>query len=85
MPAKNQNRPLYEIAKEIRKDWGAKTSEHAKPYIREMAQFDKITEKGVSGDIADDASGIVNYFLCNAPTWRGEVAKRIKAELKAML
>lgn len=85
MPAKNQIRPLYEIAKEIRKDWGAKTSEHAKPYIREMAQFDKITDKGFSGDSADDADGIVKYFLNNASTWRGDVAKRVKAELKAML
>jgi len=28
---------------------------------------------------------IVRYFLSNATTWRGETARRIKAELKQML
>ena len=28
---------------------------------------------------------IVRYFLSNATTWRGEDARRIKAELKALL
>jgi hypothetical protein len=32
----------------------------------------------------DSADSIVRYFLANASTWRGETAKRIKAELKAM-
>jgi hypothetical protein len=30
----------------------------------------------------DDAKSIVSYFLCNATTWRGEDARRIKKELK---
>jgi hypothetical protein len=34
---------------------------------------------------ADDGRTVVLYFLSNASTWRGETAKRIKAELKAML
>lgn len=33
---------------------------------------------------ADSAKSIVCYFLANAGTWRGEVAKRVKAELKKM-
>jgi len=33
----------------------------------------------------DDGDGLVRYFLANARTWRGEVAKRVKAELKEML
>jgi hypothetical protein len=33
----------------------------------------------------DDARGLVLYFLSNAGSWRGPVAKRIKAELKAAL
>jgi hypothetical protein len=32
----------------------------------------------------DSGKMIVLYFLSNASTWRGETAKRIKAELKAM-
>ena len=33
----------------------------------------------------DSAASIVRYFLSNASSWRGDVAKRVKAELKAML
>ena len=33
----------------------------------------------------DDARGIVLYFLSNAGSRRGEVAKRVKAELRGML
>ena len=33
----------------------------------------------------DDAKSIVIYFLGNAQTWKGETAKAVKAELKAML
>ena len=32
----------------------------------------------------DSAKSIVLYFLANANTWRGETARRIKAELKSM-
>jgi hypothetical protein len=33
----------------------------------------------------DSGRSIVNYFLANAGTWRGETARRVKAELKAMV
>jgi hypothetical protein len=33
----------------------------------------------------DDARGIVLYFLSNARTWKGETARRVKAELNAIL
>ena len=33
----------------------------------------------------DDARTIVLYFLSNATSWRGDVARRIKAELREML
>jgi len=33
----------------------------------------------------DSAESIVRYFLANASTWRGETAKTIKKELKAMV
>jgi hypothetical protein len=34
---------------------------------------------------ADDARSIVIYFLSNASSWRGPVAKAVKAELKRRL
>ena len=73
-------RPLYEIAREIRKDWGAKVNFAAKPYLDAMMCLDSIDDNYY----LDSAKSVVLYFLCNAGTWRGETAKRIKAELKAM-
>jgi hypothetical protein len=33
----------------------------------------------------ESGATVVRYFLSNASTWRGEDAKRIKAELKAIV
>ena len=77
-------RPLYVIAQEIRQDWKA-TSKNgiyfgAVPYLDAMASLDKPTDKyGM-----DSGKSIILYFLANASTWRGDTAKRVKAELKAM-
>ena len=74
-------RPLHEIAREIRKDWGAKVNFAAKPYLDAMATLNTIDDNYGW----DSGKMIVLYFLGNASTWRGETAKRIKAELKAMV
>ena len=73
-------RPLYAIARDIRAHW-SKVYFGAVPYLQAMASLNDINDKyGL-----DDARSIVNYFLANAGTWRGEDAKRIKAELKSMV
>lgn len=77
-------RPLYEIANEIKKDWCA-TSKNgiyfgAKPYLDAMSTMDSINDNYYM----DSGKSIVLYFLSNASTWRGETAKRVKAELKKM-
>ena len=74
------NRPLYEIAREIRKDW-KKVYFGAVPYLDALGSLNSISDKYMF----DDARSIVVYFLGNAQTYRGETAKRLKAELKAML
>ena len=79
-------RPLYEIAREIRQNWkksisGTDLNYAAKPYLEAMETLDKISDRY----IMDSASSIVAYFLGNASTWRGETAKRVKAELNQML
>jgi len=73
------NRPLYEIAAEIRKDW-KKVYFGAVPYLDAMQTLDRIEDNY----IMDSGKSIVLYFLCNASTWRGDTARRVKAELKAM-
>lgn len=72
-------RPLYEIAKEIRENW-VNVNFGAAPYLAAMYQLDKITDYFYE----DSAKSVVLYFLSNATTWRGPVARRIKAELKEM-
>ena len=77
--ARKQARSLSEIAAEIRSDW-KNVNFGAVPYLDAMRSLDSINDNyGM-----DDARSIVLYFLSNATSWRGETAKRIKAELKAM-
>lgn len=73
-------RPLYVIAKEIKKTW-VKVYFGAVPYLDAMAQLDSVTDKYGY----DSGKSMVLYFLGNAGTWRGDDAKRIKAELKEMI
>lgn len=73
-------RYLHQIAAEIRADW-----KHpyfgAVPYLAAMANLNHITDMYA----LDSARSIVRYFLANANTWRGDTARRVKAELKALL
>lgn len=80
MPQTPETRPLYTIAREIRRAW-AKPYFGAVPYLDAMGSLESI--EGRYG--YDDARSIVRYFLANASTWRGEDAKRIKSELRAMV
>lgn len=73
-------RPLWRIAQDIAADW-KKPYFGAVPYIEALHDLDKVTDNYG----ADRARDIVNYFLSNANTWRGPVAKAIKAELKALV
>lgn len=75
-----QSRPIYDIAAEISRDW-RKPYFGAKPYLDAMHTLvDLQSRYGL-----DDAKGILRYFLANSGTWRGDTAKRVKAELKAIL
>jgi len=74
-------RPIHEIATEIKKDWGAKVYFGAKPYLDAMQTLNSIDENYIE----DSACSVVNYFLANATTWRGEVARRVKKELNDMV
>jgi hypothetical protein len=73
-------RTLREIAHEIRRTW-PQVNYAAKPYLDAMAELTSLSEN----DYQDTAKSVVLYFLSNATSWRGESARRIKAELKGML
>ena len=73
-------RTLNEIAREVRSDW-ANVNYGARPYLNAMLQLETVEDKYGW----DSGRSTVLYFLSNASTWRGENAKRIKAELKTMV
>ena len=73
-------RPISVIAREIQADW-KKIYFGAVPYLQAMRSLNSVKDRYFE----DSAQTIVMYFLANAGTWRGETAKRIKAELKAMI
>jgi hypothetical protein len=73
-------RPLSVIAAEISRAW-EKPNYAAIPYLSAMRSLNTIDDEYGY----EDARGIVLYFLSNATTWRGDDARRIKAELKALI
>ena len=73
-------RPLHVIARDIENTWPA-VNYAARPYLDAMRELNAITDNY----IFDTGRSIVAYFLGNARSWRGEDARRIKAELKALL
>ena len=73
-------RAINEIAREIRSTW-KNVYFGAVPYLDAMFSLEKITDKYID----DSGVSVVLYFLSNATTWRGEDARRIKAELNAIL
>jgi hypothetical protein len=76
-------RPIWQIADEIWLDWkkqGKGVNYAARPYLEAMGSLDKITDAyGM-----DSGKSIVLYFLSNASSYRGDKAKALKAELKAL-
>jgi hypothetical protein len=86
MKANVKFRPLHEICSEIRKDWRDKNGKPAMyfgavPYFKAMETLNNVSDNYG----CDSSKSIITYFLCNASTWRGETAKRIKKELNTML
>lgn len=86
MPAKvqTQTRPIHEIAAEIENDYAARGKPlyfGAVPYVQAMRRLDKYTDNYYE----DDAVSVLTYALSNLSTWRGDTARRAKAEMKAML
>ena len=73
-------RPIHEIAAEIAREWRP-VYFGAVPYLQAMRSLGTIADSYGY----DDGRSVVLYFLSNARTWKGESARRIKAELNAIL
>lgn len=77
-------RKISDIAREIEGIWsqqGKGVNYAAKPYLDAMFFLDTI----YSRYYMDSGAEIVRRFLSNATSFKGEDARRLKAELKAML
>jgi len=74
-----EKRSIRSIALDIRKEW-TKVNYAAKPYLDAMMELNSINDKYYE----DSAKSVVLYFLSNASSFRGERAKALKAELKAL-
>ena len=80
MKPRTTHRPLHLIAQEIITDW-RKVHYTAAPYVQAMSSLNTIKDRCS----CDSGESIVLYFLSNASLWKGEVARRIKLELKQIV
>jgi hypothetical protein len=71
-----QDMPLHTLARLIKRDW-KKVYFGAVPYLDAMTTMVSVNDNYG----ADDGKSIVRYFLGNATTWRGTVAREVKKEL----
>lgn len=75
-------RTFAEIAYEIKAVW-KNVYFGAKPYLQAMSSINSSDKNAPY--MFETAEDIALYFLANAQTWRGEDARRIKAELRSMI
>ena len=82
VPATIAPRPLRAIAREILSIWGSNPAAYAaRPYLVAMTTLDTVRDSYGY----DSGDSIVRYALSNMTGFRGEDARRLKAELKAHL
>jgi hypothetical protein len=72
--------PLSDIAFVVKADW-KRPYFGAVPYLDAMFSLSSVSDSFGY----DTGESVVLYFLANANTWRGPVAKAVKAELKRRL
>jgi hypothetical protein len=73
---------LQTQARTAKKPYEWQTKHYAAvPYLRALKQLDSVID--LYG--CETGKDMIPYLLGNLTTWRGETAKRIKAELKSMI
>lgn len=70
-----QDKTINQLGRLIAKDW-PKPYFGAVPYIRALQEIDD------GKYLHEDEKTIVIYFLSNARNWKGDIAKKVKEELK---
>ena len=75
-------RTFRQIAKDIKSSW-LNVYFGAVPYLEALLTLDTTNPHEPYG--FDTAGDIAQYFLANAQTFRGTIAKQLKAELKNLI
>ena len=75
-----KNQTLSELANVIQEDWKNVTPA-AKAYLGPLFELNDITDNYY----LDSGRSVVCYFLANAQSWKGEVAREVKKELNRRL
>ena len=71
---------IAQIAQIVKKEW-KNVYFGAVPYLEAMQCLNNIGDSYFH----DSATSILNYFLANATTWRGETARAVKTKLKMLI
>lgn len=79
-PSVTPKRPLYEIARDIRKAW-PRVHYAAQPYLKALGELSSAEEMFYH----DTGHSIIRGFLANAQTFRGPEARQLKEELQQHL
>ena len=80
--ANKKPRTFAAVGREIREKW-VKMYYGARPYVDALCQIDS-SDPGATY-ITETARSVVLGFLSNCSQFRGEDARRLKAELKSMI
>ncbi len=75
-----EQKTISQIATMIEKDW-KNIYFGAVPYLEAMHFLSSIDDNY----ICDSGSSVIAYFLSNATTWKGPIAREIKKELNKRL
>ena len=75
-----QNLKINQIAALIQQNW-TPVNYAAAPYLEAMFELADIDDPY----FCDNGRGNVARFVCNAGSWRGDVAREVKAELRRRL
>ena len=70
---------MQKIVERIKADW-KNVHYTAAPYLAAMSCMDSIDDVYIN----ESGRSIVTYFLSNASSWRGPVARQIKKELREL-
>jgi hypothetical protein len=77
----SQKRPISEIAAEIESDWQVINNQGARKALDYMKTMGSIEAPFV---LDESGYGVIGSFLQHAIGWKGQVARRIKKELRVM-